>query len=1394
MAMDLSAIMAEAKEIGLEGKALQDFVRDERAHQREIERIRLGQIEQEKNRQHELALCEAKRNLPVVTRDNNLPKLPPLDENDEIDAYLCRFENYAEACNWSEDSWSIRLSALLKGQALEVYHGIPKESAHNYAALRKMLLNRFQMTEEGYRQKFRRLRPRVHESFGQFVSRLNLALDRWIEMSEVDSTVQGIKDLALKEQCLEVVSKDLKVFIQERQPKSLGEVIELAENYISVHMLQSANSKWWNQQQRDQGNGSRMHVRERDITKDNKPRDMRELVTVKNERDKGAPRKGCFLCGGKHYARDCRVIQDKAKSESYTNKAQVDTVTADWEPVVEGTICGIEEPVSVLRDTGCSTAVIKRKFVKDDQYTGKWVKCKMVNGQIIEVPTATVQVDTPFYEGIITAMVMISPANDLVIGNIPGAKDATNPSLHWKSSEPVTERVAMVTTRSQAIVREKMGEKPMKVHDTEISKVTKDEFRMLQENDETLKGVKEKAERGDGQNKLGNAEFRYVNGLLCRYFSKDGEMGNASGVTQLVVPEKLRKLIMELAHDSILGGHLGVQKTLDRILGEFYWPGVHGDIKRYCRSCDICQRTIPKGKVRKAPLESVPMVNTPFAKVAVDLVGPLLKSSRGYRYILTVVDYATRYPEAIPLKSIETVDVAEALLDIFSRVGIPHEIVSDRGSQFVSDMMKEFMRLLSLKHIKTTPYHAMANGLVEKWNGTLKCMLKRMSCERPKDWDRYIPVLLFAYREVPQESLKFSPFELLYGRTVRGPLTIVKEMWLEERENISCPESSHQYILELKSKLEDTCRLAREELRKAKITQKSYYDKRNCCKRPPIKKGDKVLLLLPTDNNKLLLQWKGPFPVVEQVGENDFQIMVNNKVRTYHANMLKRYLVRDENSERACVAKVVTECESEGCEKYSTQLDYPSVNEESWKDVKIDASCSEEQKKDVKELLLRYQDILTDKPGRTDLLNCEINVREECPFRKRSYPVPYAMREEINSEIVNMENLGVIELSVSEYVSPAVMVKKADGSYRFCIDFRSLNKLLTLDAEPIPNPDRIFSNLGGSKYFSKLDMSKGFWQIPIKPEHRHHTAFQTDRGLRHFTVMPFGLVNATAVFSRMVRKLLDGVKGVENYVDDIVVHSKDWETHLKILDEVFERLRSGGLTVRPTKCELGKRELSFLGRVIDGSNMFLDDDKVQKVINFKRPQTKSQLRSFIGVVSYHRIHIKEFATILKPLTDLTKKTEPVKVRWNCEAIAAFEKVKELISTKPILKLPDFEREFILATDASETGIGAVLMQDYDGKKLPVKYISRKLTAAESRYSTIERECLALFWATRKFHEYLYSKPFILETDHKPLIFLSSARHANNRVMRWALALQTHQYTIRAVKGSENKIADFLSRC
>jgi hypothetical protein len=210
---------------------------------------------------------------------------------------------------------------------------------------------------------------------------------------------------------------------------------------------------------------------------------------------------------------------------------------------------------------------------------------------------------------------------------------------------------------------------------------------------------------------------------------------------------------------------------------EFYWPGITSDIKRFCRSCDICQRTVPKRQQIRAPLGKMPVIDIPFRRVAVDIVGPLVPiTDKGTRYILTLVDYATRYPEAVALPSIETERVAEALVEVFCRVGFPREILMDRGAQFTSGVMAEMSRLISVKQLMTTPYHPMCNGLVERFNGTLKLMLKRLCAERPRDWDRYLGPALFAYREVPQESSRFSPFELLYGWPVRGPMTILKRV------------------------------------------------------------------------------------------------------------------------------------------------------------------------------------------------------------------------------------------------------------------------------------------------------------------------------------------------------------------------------------------------------------------------------------------------------------------------------------------------------------------------------------------------------------------------------------------------------------------------------------------
>ena len=219
-------------------------------------------------------------------------------------------------------------------------------------------------------------------------------------------------------------------------------------------------------------------------------------------------------------------------------------------------------------------------------------------------------------------------------------------------------------------------------------------------------------------------------------------------VKQVMVPKRLRPRIMEVAHGSIMRGHLGIKTTTDKIQSAFYWPGIQGDVTRFCKSCDVCQKTVNNGTVPKVPLQEMPLIYKPFKRVAIDLFGPISPpSEEGHRYILTLFDFATRYPEAVPLKTIDTETVAEALVNIFSRLGVPEEILSDLGTQFVSDCMKELSRLLSIKQITTTPYHPMCNGLTlsEKFNGTMKPMLKRLCNEQPREWHRFINPLLFAY-------------------------------------------------------------------------------------------------------------------------------------------------------------------------------------------------------------------------------------------------------------------------------------------------------------------------------------------------------------------------------------------------------------------------------------------------------------------------------------------------------------------------------------------------------------------------------------------------------------------------------------------------------------------------
>jgi hypothetical protein len=558
-------------------------------------------------------------------------------------------------------------------------------------------------------------------------------------------------------------------------------------------------------------------------------------------------------------------------------------------------------------------------------------------------------------------------------------------------------------------------------------------------------------------------------------------------------------------------------------------------------------------------------------------------------------------------------------------------------------------------------------------------------------------------------------------------------------------------------------------------------------------------LLLPQKHNKLQLCWQGPFEVIERKGESDYRIRMHGQEKLYHANLLKKYVTRREENPAAnvitWVAVAVVE-ESDGISHCDRDIPLPCLKaEETVADVNFGPSLTTEQKKQVMEIAEEFDRIITDIPLKTNLAVFDMTVETSAPVRVKQYTLPHAKVDTMKREVEVMKKLGVIEPAASPYNAPVVLVRKRDGQVRFCVDYRRLNDVTVFDAEPLPEVELLFSQLGRARYFTKIDLSKGYWQIPIEQDIRHMTAFTTPAGQFQFTVMPFGLKNAVAVFSRMMRSLLEplGRKDVHNFMDDILIATETWQEHLKALEAVFKRLDEANLSARPKKCFVGFEELSFLGHVVRKGEILPESDKVQRAAEAPIPKTKKDVRSFLGTVGYYRKFIPNFSAIALPLTDLTKKGASNIVEWTPECDKAFQSLKARLTSGPVLQLPDVSQPFTLRTDASDRGLGAVLLQKKDEMLHPVAFASRKLSSAESNYSAIEKECLAVVWATQKFQPFLYGQTFVLETDHQPLKYLQTARVMNSRLMRWSLLLQAYSFNVHVIPGRCNVGADYLSR-
>ena len=776
----------------------------------------------------------------------------------------------------------------------------------------------------------------------------------------------------------------------------------------------------------------------------------------------------CGACGGKGSAKELNL------------------------PIVKGLVG--DKTVDVLRDTGCEGVVVRRGLVDDDQLTGKCCLIVRIDNTVLLAEKARIQVKTPYLSGEVEALCIPEVICDLVVGNVPGAR---NPD-----DTDTTAVVGAVTTRAQA--RQEVRHRPLTVPDT--PKHTGVDQRELIRLQQDVEAIKRMGETVMSENRAGRTSFfEEKEGIVYRVYN-DATRGGAN-VRQVVLPEGLRKYVMSSAHDTTTGGHSGIKKTREKIMSNFYWPGIYKDVARYCRSCDICQKTLRN-------------------------------------------------------------ETSSRVLDVSSQT----------------------------------------------------------------------------------------------------------------RDDLNVP----------------SC-----------VAVVEDYD--------------------------------------------------------YEADNGQDNLAGDEQG-------------SEDLPEIGTW-----AQKEDAADVKFGEALTYDQNRELQMLVQRFSEIFSDRPGDTNLAEHRIDLTSDVPVRQTPYAVPFALKSSLKKELQQMEDLGIIRKSDSPYASPVVVVKKKDVSNRICIDFRRLNKITVTDLQPVPSPAESFLGMSEDKYFSKLDLTKGYHQIRVRPSDVHKTAFVTMGQHYEFLRMPFGMVNSGMTMTRAVRRLLEGMDNVVDYIDDLLVHTKTWEEHLQVLEELFERLKAANLVANWEQHRLGRGTVG------------LQDCNVEKVKDAPRPTTKKEIRSFLGLVCYYQPFIPNFAAIAAPMSDLTRKGQPNKIVWREPQERAYAALKKAVISKPILVLPDVNKEFVLRTDASDIGLGATLLQNRDGHIFPVAYASRKLLDREKRYSVMERECLGSVWGIKKFALYLYGKQFTLQTDHRPLEFLKVSKFDNPRIMRWVLALQSFVFRVEHIKGKDNVGADFLSR-
>ncbi|XP_047479369.1 uncharacterized protein LOC125032316 [Penaeus chinensis] len=1298
----------------------------------------------------------------------NLPLVPSFLENDP-DGSFRNFEKTAEHFKWPYTEWTWLLQPKLSGKAAITFSNL--DCIDDYESIKQSILDAYAITPDGYRQKFRSLTKSPHGTFAEFFTEKARLFNKWLDSTSTKSFSQ-LKELLILEEVKRKLPFDILKHIEDRGETDLLKAAQIADSFALLKRSQLGKV-----------DKVRFYVQS----------SSGENLGNGGKAGKIAPLNFCSYCKRAGHTID-KCKDPKCRKSGINVRPFISPSIQAFEPKPVASVTNVNSPdpfsdfkyrgtvsldsmsksypILILRDTGAAQSILLKSALPgiETKYTGEKVLVKDLTSKI-SYKLANIFLTSDFVSGEIKIAVTENnfpiEGISLILGhdlagklvyptiNVVAKPLTYSPTKELDQKQPHIFPVCAVT-RSKKLYKKSSLEKENPVDNLISQEITRSKLIAAQNDDPSLAKCRHVASDSLKDQKVPG--FYYHDGLLMRVFRPPElrALDTWSEVHQVVIPLSVRKSVMTLAHDG-LAGHLD---------------------------------------------------SDPFERIVIDCVGPLPKTKKGNQYLFTIMDTATRYPEVYPLKNISANSIVKCLLHFFTSFGIPKEIQCDKGSNFTSDLFQKVLELLGISQQMSTAYHPQSQGCLERFHQTLKSMLKKYCLETGNSWDENIHFLLFALRECPQESLGYSPFELLYGRQIRGPLKVLKDQWFSDSSD-SPNQTVASYIDNLRAKLSEARKLALSNLHNVQIKMKSSHDLKSQTR--VFSPGDKVLLFLPIPGNPLKSKFIGPYVVSHKVSDYNYVVQTPGRrkdTQLVHINLIKSYIDRQPKEDFAKGKSIACMIPQESpitsmSNEYIEETDYIEIpgphnphNSEIIANLHKYLNYLPASKlNDVYVILKDFPQVTADNPGFCGHTLHDVELTPEVrPIRQSSYRLSPEKKAVMKKEVDYLLDHGLAEPSNSPWASPSLLVPKPDGTSRLCTDYRKLNKVTIPDSYPLPLIEELVDSIGQAKFITKIDMQKGYYQIGLTDNAKIISAFITPFGLYNYTVMPFGMCNAPATFQRAINYTIQGLEGVKSYLDDLLVISNSWDVHIRRLRSLFSRLDEAGFTINLAKSTFCSASVTYLGHIVGHGRTLPKQANVEAIQAYPTPTTRKSLMRFLGMVGFYRRFCSNFSSIATPLTDMT--SSKCAFQWTSECAEAFDKLKLFISSEPVLRTPDYSRPFSLQIDASGHGVGAVLLQEDEDTRVmhPVSYFSAKLKKHQTQYSTIEREALSLVLALKKFDCYLHShQPVVVYTDHNPLVFIHRMQNQNQRILRWSLLLQQYNLVVKYIKGVDNVIADSLSR-